>query len=281
VSGGITYSYVVTAKDVTGGCESASSNCSQAQTTGTCVEPPAFAGLQSVTNATLSTCTLDLARGAGDRLLRRACNLQRLPVDHPGLHPGPGQPDREQPHGHHLHRRADLSFGTIYYYVVRATDGASGVQEDNLVERSGSPTGPITIGTWSDNAGDTGTAQLTPTTPWSVATSGGHNGPKVYATGTYTDNLCSPLTSNNMHLGTGPALTFWSSTASRPGGTRRGPDLDQRRHDLDSGPGQLPRQLLVHERRLRPAHRHLLHGHQQQLRPSTQPRSPPGPTRTS
>jgi len=36
VSGGITYSYVVTATDVTGGCESASSSCAQAQTTGTC-----------------------------------------------------------------------------------------------------------------------------------------------------------------------------------------------------------------------------------------------------
>jgi len=73
---------------------------------------------------------------------------------------------------------ADLSYGTIYYYVVRATDGASGVQEDNLVERSGSPTGPITIGTWTDNAGDTGTAMLTPTTPWTVATTAVTTGPR-------------------------------------------------------------------------------------------------------
>ena len=45
VSGGLDYSYVVTAKDITGGCESATSNCAQAQTTGSCVEPPGFAGL--------------------------------------------------------------------------------------------------------------------------------------------------------------------------------------------------------------------------------------------
>ena len=43
-----------------------------------------------------------------------------------------------------------------------------------------------------------------------MATTGGHTGPKVYATGTYTDNLCAGITSDEMHLGTGPALTFWS-----------------------------------------------------------------------
>ncbi len=217
VSGGITYSYVVTAKDVTGGCESSSSNCSQAQTTGTCVEPPAFAGLQSVTNAALSTCTLDLAWNPATAYCGGPATYSVYRSTTPGFTPGPANRIASNLAGTTFTDAADLSYGTIYYYVVRATDGSTGVQDDNLVEVSSSPTGPIDIGTWTDNAGDTGTAQLVPTTPWSVATTGGHNGPKVYATGTYTDNLCSPLTSNDMHLGTGPALTFWSKYSLESG----------------------------------------------------------------
>ncbi|HPA82937.1 MAG TPA: immune inhibitor A, partial [Thermoanaerobaculales bacterium] len=111
----------------------------------------------------------------------------------------------------------ELEFGAVYYYVVRATDASTGVAEDNLVEVSSSPTGPIDIGTWTDDAGDTGTAKLTPTTPWTVATSGGHNGVKVYATGSYPDNVCAGITSDEMHLGTGPQLTFWSKYALESG----------------------------------------------------------------
>ena len=44
-----------------------------------------------------------------------------------------------------------------------------------------------------------------------MATTGGHDAHKVYYTGTnYPDNLCAGVTSEVMHLGTGPQLTFWS-----------------------------------------------------------------------
>jgi hypothetical protein len=43
-----------------------------------------------------------------------------------------------------------------------------------------------------------------------VAATGGHSGPKVYATGSYPDNVCAGITSGFLHLGTTPALTFWS-----------------------------------------------------------------------
>ena len=104
----------------------------------------------------------------------------------------------------------DVVYGERYYYVVRAVDLGNGAEDHNTVEFSGAPTGPPDIGTWTDDAGDTGTAMLTPTTPWTVATSGGHNGPKVYATGSYPDDTCAGVTSDEMHLGTGPNLTFWS-----------------------------------------------------------------------
>ena len=51
---------------------------------------------------------------------------------------------------------------------------------------------------------------MIPTAPWSVGTTGGHNAPKVYATGTYGDDICAGLTSATLHLGSGSQLTFWS-----------------------------------------------------------------------
>ncbi len=210
MSGGLTYSYVVTAKDVTGGCESAQSNCAQAQTTGTCFEPPAFTGLQSVTNAGLTTCTLDLAWSPATVYCGGPATYSVYRSTTSGFTPSPANRIASGVAGTTYSDATELEYGTTYYYVVRATDGSTGVQESNLVEVPASPTGPIDIGTWLDDAGDTGTAQLATTTPWTVATSGGHTGPKVYATGSYPDNLCAGITSDEMHLGTGPALTFWS-----------------------------------------------------------------------
>jgi len=103
-----------------------------------------------------------------------------------------------------------LVSGTTYHYVVRATDTANGVEEQNLVRRSAAPSGPYSIGTWTDDAGDTGTAKMIPTSPWSVMVSGGHNAPKVYATGTYGDDTCAGVTTPTLHLGSGSQLTFWS-----------------------------------------------------------------------
>jgi fibronectin type 3 domain-containing protein len=216
-SGGLTYSYVVTAKDVTGGCESAQSNCAQAQTTGTCFEPPAFAGLESVTNAALSTCTLDLAWSSATAYCGGPATYSVYRSTTSGFTPSAINLIESDVSGTTYSDVLALEFGTTYYYVVRATDGSTGVQEDNLVEVSSSPTGPIDIGTWVDDAGDTGTAQLAPTTPWTVATTGGHNAPKVYATGSYPDNLCAGITSDEMHLGAGPALTFWSKYSLESG----------------------------------------------------------------
>ncbi|HQP44104.1 MAG TPA: hypothetical protein PLV66_10545, partial [Thermoanaerobaculales bacterium] len=210
VSGGLTYSYVVTSKDVTGGCESAPGNCAQAQTNGACFEPPTFAGLQSVTNAAQTTCTLDLGWDSATAYCGGPATYSVYRSTTPGFTPGPANRIAINLTGTAYTDPADLSYGAVYYYVVRATDGGSGVAEDNLVEVSSSPTGPIGIGTWTDDAGDTGAAKLTPTSPWSVATSGGHNGPKVYATGDYGDDTCAAATSEAMHLGTGPQLTFWS-----------------------------------------------------------------------
>jgi Zn-dependent M28 family amino/carboxypeptidase len=209
-SGGVLYGYTVRAKDPSGYCLSEPSTCVEAQTTGSCTEPPYFAGVEAVINAADATCLLTVDWSAPIEVYcggAVAYNVYRSLT--PGFVPGPSN------------RVAslvtatswddfDVVYGERYYYVVRAVDLGNGAEDHNTVELSGAPTGPPDIGTWLDDAGDTDPAQLTPTTPWSVATTGGHNGPKVYATGSYPDNVCAGVTSEEMHLGTGPNLTFWS-----------------------------------------------------------------------
>ena len=211
VSGGVTYAYTVRAKDPSGYCLSEPSACVEAQTTGTCSEPPYFAGVEAVTNAAGATCLLTVDWSAPIEVYcggAVAYNVYRSGTS--GFVPGPAN------------RIAslisattwddfDVVYGERYYYVVRAVDLGNGAEDQNMVELSGTPTGPPDIGTWLDDAGDTDPAQLTPTSPWTVATTGGHNAPKVYYTGAnYPANLCAGVTSELMHLGTGPQLTFWS-----------------------------------------------------------------------
>ena len=50
-----------------------------------------------------------------------------------------------------------------------------------------------------------------------VATSGGHDGPAVYDTPNYRNNACAAITSDEMHLGAGPQLTFWSKYSIESG----------------------------------------------------------------
>ncbi len=109
------------------------------------------------------------------------------------------------------------------------------------------PTGPFSIGTWIDDAGDTGEATLTPETPWSIAATGGNLGPQVYLTGTYGNNLCVSLTTPSMMLAAGSTLAFWSKyqIESELGQGRRG-DLERRRRELGDGTGELPRDLIQH-----------------------------------
>ena len=103
----------------------------------------------------------------------------------------------------------DLVSGENYTYVVRAVDSGNGSAETNTVRVSGAPTGPITIGTWTDNAGDDGDAKLVTESPWSATAGQGVTG-AGYLTGHYSErHLCcgdTPVLS----LGPSPQLSFWS-----------------------------------------------------------------------
>ena len=145
VSGGLIYSYVVTAKDITGGCESATSNCSQAQTTGSCVEPPGFAGVQSVTNPGLDTCTLDLAWSPATAYCGGPATYNVYRSDLSGFEPSPANRIAAGVIGTSYSDASDIQAGATYYYVVRAVDGANGVEDANLEELASSPTGPSSV----------------------------------------------------------------------------------------------------------------------------------------
>lgn len=210
VSGGLDYAYVVSAKDITGGCESPTTSCAQAQTTGVCVEAPAFDGIQTVTNPGLDTCTLNLGWESATAYCGGPASYSVYRSTSPGFTPGPANRIATGVSDTSYSDAIDLAFGTFYYYVVRATDTSNGVEDGNLIEATNSPTGPISIGTWSDDAGDTGIAKLTTASPWTVEATGGHDAPAVYQTGLYPDETCAAITSEEMHLGDSPQLTFWS-----------------------------------------------------------------------
>jgi hypothetical protein len=107
--------------------------------------------------------------------------------------------------------------GTTYYYVVRAVDAANGADDGNTIKRAVTPTGAFTSGTWVDDAGDTLPAKLSAESPWAIQTTGGKTGPLVYATGTYTNNLCAALTSPTLSVQAGSALSFASKYSIETG----------------------------------------------------------------
>jgi len=144
-SGQVTYSYVVTAEDVTGGCESLQSNCDDAETTGACTEPPGFAGLQSVTNAGASTCTLDLDWDTAIQYCGGPLTYKVYRSTTPGFIPGGGNLIATGVIGTQFSDATGIEFGTDYYYIVHAVDDANAAEDDNLVEVSSSPTGAFSI----------------------------------------------------------------------------------------------------------------------------------------
>lgn len=210
VSGTVTYSYKVSAADATGVCESALSGCASNTATGVCNMGPVFAGLTSVTNSALSTCTLALSWSAATAYCGGPVTYTVYRHTTAPFTPGPAYQIATGVSGTTYTDATGLATGTTYYYIVRATDSTNGAQETNAVTQSGAPTGPITIGTWSDDAGDTGTAKMILTSPWAVAATGGRTAPKVYATGTYAASTCVDLKTPVLFLGTNAVLSFAS-----------------------------------------------------------------------
>ena len=145
VSGGLDYSYVVSAKDVTGGCESTTSACAQAQTTGACIEAPAFDGLQSVINPGEETCTLELSWNPATAYCGGPAHYNVYRSEIAGFTPTPDNRVAAGVTGTTFSDASDISSGATYNYIVRAVDVTNGAEDPNLNEVSDSPTGPSSV----------------------------------------------------------------------------------------------------------------------------------------
>jgi hypothetical protein len=205
VSGGVTWYYVVRAYDR---CESPVSTEVAATATGACTLGPSFAGLGGAADAATSTCSVNLSWPAASPWcgglvtyrVHRGTSSSFVPSSANTIASGLTSTSFADDDA-----RASAS---TYYYIVRAVDSVSGADDGNAVTLSAAPTGVAVPGNWTDDAGDAGPARLVLQSPWLVLATGGKTAPKVYATGTYTNNLCSALTTPPITLQTGGVLTF-------------------------------------------------------------------------
>jgi hypothetical protein len=207
VSGGITYYYVVVASDG-GACKSPTTDEEAVTATGACTLAPLFAGIESVSTPYFGVCTLDLfwSAASGECSSDLSYNIYRSTTQ--GFTPGPASLLASGIDNTTYSDVNNLVSDTPYYYVVRAVDDTNGVEEANDTEAAGYPQGQLSVGTWTDDAGDAGPATMILDAPWQIDPAEGNLGPKVYKTGTYPNSTCAALTTPSFLLGATSTLTF-------------------------------------------------------------------------
>ncbi|WP_375772100.1 S8 family serine peptidase [Archangium gephyra] len=144
LSGGTTYHYVVRAVEC---AESPDSNEASAVSTGVCTLPPTFAGLTSVNNGASSTCANTLAWSAARPLCGGTLSYSVYRSTTPGFTPSSANRIATGVTGTAFADDLNLTHGTPYYYVVRATETSTATfEETNTVQLGATPTGAVTPG---------------------------------------------------------------------------------------------------------------------------------------
>lgn len=219
VSGGTTYSYVVTAaSDPQGFCESAASPCKSVVPTGDCFLAPSFHGVVGAASAGTSACAVTVGWDPGSAYCGSDLRYNVYRSTTSGFTPGPSNRIARCVAGTSWADAVAIVSGTTYYYAVRAEDATTGHggpcrggnEDTNTRTASAAAFGPPAFGTFNDNAGDTGGAQLAGSSPWTIAASGGNAGPKVY-TAASAAGACADLQTPVLTLadpGQGPQLFF-------------------------------------------------------------------------
>ena len=226
VSGGITYSYTVTAVNADS-CESPKSGCDDATATGNCLIPPTFSGLESITNGQSATCSLHLSWSPSTPVCGSSVvyNIYRSQTS--GFTPGSAN-RIARCIATTSYTDTDVQSKTAYHYIVRAEDSTSygsgpctgGNEDSNTVEKSGTPTGGTSAlfsddietvnGNWQAVAGpgDGGG-----TSAWDISSDNSHSGNDAWTCtdeGMIKDQLLEMVTATPIPLNsTGTRLTFW------------------------------------------------------------------------
>jgi len=221
VSGGVTYSYhVMASSDAAGACESPRSPCSSVVPTGSCTLAPSFHGIKSAASAGIANCTVNLSWDPATPYCQGDVRYNVYRGTTSGFVPGPTNRIARCLIGTSWADSANLPSQQMRWYIVRAEDASNGNggacrggnEETNTFSLPAAADGPPSFGTWTDDAGDTGVAKFTTTSPWTVASTGGRSGPKVY-TAASSGGVCADLTTPALTLadpGQGPQLFFWT-----------------------------------------------------------------------
>ncbi|HBL27659.1 MAG TPA: hypothetical protein DD490_12550, partial [Acidobacteria bacterium] len=221
VSGGLTYAYRVTG--IADACEGDPTGCVEATATGACLLAPTFAGLTSVTNPASTTCGLNLAWSAATASCAGPVTYNVYRSTTSGFVPGAGNQIASGISGTGYTDIGPLTSGTTYYYVVRAVDSSNGVAETNTVQRSATPTGPISTalaetfegalsGGGFDNAGWTHSA-VAGAVDWVWSTAQSQTPTHSWFSASQTSVSSRALVTPSFAPTAGSTLSFWHTYA--------------------------------------------------------------------
>lgn len=212
VAGGITYYYVVrSVGSGLNGCESSNSSEASATATGSCDLPTSFAGIASATASTTAACTIDLTWDAASAWCGGpvSYNVYR----YPGSTFTPDVSNRIATGitGTAYSDSSGFAASTTYWYVVRAVDTSNGVEDENVVTASATPTGTTSDGTWTAGA-EAGDPTMSTNGSWSVSSAREHGGTYSYFSG-YSNSLCAYVRTPDLTLtgGQTSVLTYWTA----------------------------------------------------------------------
>lgn len=154
VSGGTTYYYIVRASDG-GSCLTAISNEVSATATGVCTLSPEFSGIANVTNNATHYCSLSLGWSDATSMCPASNGEVRYSIYRSttsGFTPSVSNRIATDVTTTSFHDNlGNLTSDTDYYYIVRSYDTDNSIEDNNAIEDSAFPTGPITPQVFADN----------------------------------------------------------------------------------------------------------------------------------
>lgn len=218
--GGVTYSYKLRGADDCG--EGPVSSCVTVTPTGRCDIAPTFEGIAGAA-ADGANCRIVLQwpEATSNCALGQTVRYNVYRATSPDMAGAFAKPYATVT-GATSYDDIDIASGVTYYYSVRAEDSVTGAggpnggnEEKNRVSTFATATGPAgsTIGTWTDDGGDT-SARMLVTSPWQITATEAQSGPYSYHSGPddgfYPRETCAAITTPELALDSGAVLTYFA-----------------------------------------------------------------------